>query len=64
MKMLEPGDTHDGWRPAPRFAPLEGERVAVPPWKIPRMPTLGAFALARLARRMKMKLLPHRIKVR
>jgi hypothetical protein len=54
VAILEPGD---GWRPAPRFAPLDGERVPVARLRIPRMPTLGVFAMARLVRRMRVRLL-------
>jgi hypothetical protein len=51
---LESGGNPDGWRPAPRFAPLDGERPAAS--HIPRMPTLGIFTVTRLARRMKARL--------
>jgi hypothetical protein len=51
---LESGH-HGDWRPAPRFAPLDGER-SVAPSRVPRMPTLGIVTVTRLARRRKMRL--------
>lgn len=52
MTALEP---RNGWQAEPHFAPLDGERP-VARSRIPRMPTLGALTVARLVRRMKMRL--------